>query len=397
MTVRAVAQGKALLTITARNPGGLTATQTADLEVAGKPAEPVAVGTIPGGNIAVGDAFSLDVSHYFDHPGGDPLTYTASASDDAIVFVDIQDSELEVKGVGFGTATVTVVATDQIGQTASQDFDVTVADAVDTGYRIEVRFASSVGASVQSAILGAASFWETVLADNEFFDYDVGGLASCGGYSTQVGTIDDLMILVGTEYVDGPRGTLGYAGYCIVRTSGEKPILGRIVFDEDDIDRIERSGDLTDVAIHEIAHVLGFGINWDDLGLLANPSGSNADADTHFTGSEAITAFNQAGGTSYGGAKVPVENGGDDSHWRKSVFERHFPSGLLRHGVCRTFRSCRQLPPAGDGLRAGHRGRRAGAGPEQRCADRPRHGGRCGRPHRAGYTELTNRRGLVAQ
>ena len=333
VTVRAVAQGKASLTITARNPGGLTATQTADVEVAGKPAEPVAVGTIPDGNIQVGEAFTLDVSHYFDHPGGDPLTYTASASDDAIVFVDIQDSELEVKGVGFGTATVTVVATDQIGQTASHDFDVTVADAVDTGYRIEVRFASSVGTSARPAILGAASFWEAVLADNEFFDYNVGGLASCGGYSTQVGTIDDLLILVGTEYVDGPRGNLGYAGYCIVRTSGEKPILGRIVFDEDDIDRIERTGDLTDVAIHEIAHVLGFGINWDDLGLLANPSGSNADADTHFTGSEAITAFNQAGGTSYGGAKVPVENGGDDSHWRKSVFGLELMTPTLRTGV----------------------------------------------------------------
>ena len=205
VTVRAVAQGSALLTVTARNPGGLTATQTADVEVAGKPAEPVAVGTIPDGTIEVGDAFSLDVSPYFDHPGGDQLTYTASSSDDAIVFVDIQDSELEVKGEGFGTAAVTVVATDQIGQAASQDFDVTVADVPHTGYRIEVRFAPSVGASAQSAILGAASFWEAVLANNEFFDYHVGGLASCGGYSTQVGTIDDLMILVGTEYVDGPR------------------------------------------------------------------------------------------------------------------------------------------------------------------------------------------------
>ena len=333
VTVRAVAQGRASLTVTARDRGGLTATQTADVEVAGKPAEPVAVGTIPDLSIEEGEAFALDVSPYFDHPGGDQLTYSASTSNDAIVFVDMNDNELEVKGEGFGTATVTVVATDQIGQSARQDFDVTVADAVDTGYRIEVRFASSVGASVRSAILGAASFWEAVLADNEFFDYYVGGQVSCGGYSTLVGTIDDLMILVGTEYVDGTGGTLGHAEYCIVRTSGEKPILGRIVFDEDDIDRIERTGDLTDVAIHEIAHVLGFGINWDDLGLLANPSDSNPDADTHFAGSEAITAFNQAGGTSYGGAKVPVENGGDDSHWRKSVFGLEIMTPTLRRGV----------------------------------------------------------------
>ncbi|WP_419167229.1 hypothetical protein [Candidatus Palauibacter sp.] len=44
--------------------------------------------------------------------------------------------------------------------------------------------------------------------------------------------------------------------------------------------------------------------------------------DTHFTGSGAVAAFNAAGGTSYTGGKVPVENtrSGRDAHWRESVF-----------------------------------------------------------------------------
>ena len=46
--------------------------------------------------------------------------------------------------------------------------------------------------------------------------------------------------------------------------------------------------------------------------------------DTHFTGTNAIAAFDAAGGTSYTGAKVPVENDEDagqvDAHWRISVF-----------------------------------------------------------------------------
>jgi hypothetical protein len=49
--------------------------------------------------------------------------------------------------------------------------------------------------------------------------------------------------------------------------------------------------------------------------------------DTHFRGEAAVAAFDRVGGTSYAGAKVPVENdtgrygrGALDTHWRESVF-----------------------------------------------------------------------------
>ena len=77
---------------------------------------------------------------------------------------------------------------------------------------------------------------------------------------------------------------------------------------------------LFDVACHEIGHALGFGSLWEDFDLLRNPSELNADADTYFQGSRATAAFNEAGGTSYTSKKVPIENGGDDAHWRESVF-----------------------------------------------------------------------------
>ena len=334
VTVRGVAEGQTTLTLTATDPAGRSATQSAAVTVSSTSPGPVTVGTIPDHEIDVGEEIEVDLSPYFSHPAGHSLSYLAGTSDAGVVSVDVSGSILEFKGQSGGDATVSAIAQDPDGRTATQSFVVTIkSQTPTTSYRIEVRFHSSVGASARSVILGAASFWESVLADNEFFDYHVGGTASCSGYSTQVDTIDDLMILVGAQDIDGAGGTLGFAGYCIVRTSGEKPILGRMVFDEDDIDRLAQSGDLTDVAIHEIAHVLGFGGNWDDLGLLANPSSSNPDADTHFTGSAAITAFNQAGGTSYGGAKVPVENGGDDGHWRKSVFGLELMTPTIRSGV----------------------------------------------------------------
>ena len=48
--------------------------------------------------------------------------------------------------------------------------------------------------------------------------------------------------------------------------------------------------------------------------------------DTHFSGANAIAAFNAAGGASYTGAKVPVENtlggaGSRDKHWRESILD----------------------------------------------------------------------------
>ena len=78
---------------------------------------------------------------------------------------------------------------------------------------------------------------------------------------------------------------------------------------------------------------MGYGIDpWTDHNLLQNPSlGAYNNRivpapDTHFSGANAIAAFNAAGGTSYTGAKVPVENtlggsGSRDKHWRESVLD----------------------------------------------------------------------------
>ena len=67
--------------------------------------------------------------------------------------------------------------------------------------------------------------------------------------------------------------------------------------------------------LHEMGHTLGYGLEpWTDHNLLQNPSLNVYNnrivpaPDTHFSGANAIAAFNAAGGTSYTGAKVPVEN-----------------------------------------------------------------------------------------
>ena len=100
-----------------------------------------------------------------------------------------------------------------------------------------------------------------------------------------------------------------------------------MIFDVDDLDRVEERGGLVEVILHEMGHVLGFGSLWGRLDLIRDPTGFfGFPVDTHFAGSRAIEAFDQAGGTDYtDGAKVPVENvggrGSRDSHWRESLLD----------------------------------------------------------------------------
>ena len=140
--------------------------------------------------------------------------------------------------------------------------------------------------------------------------------------------IDDLLIDVRLEDIDGPGEVLAVAGPCRVRAESGLPYLGDMLFDTADLLSMEQAGVLRDTALHEIAHVLGFGLGWLWQELLQEPSvGGSGSRDTHFRGEQAIAAFDAVGGSAYAGAKVPVENdtgryswGALDTHWRESVF-----------------------------------------------------------------------------
>ncbi|TFG51348.1 MAG: hypothetical protein E4H37_08025 [Gemmatimonadales bacterium] len=119
-------------------------------------------------------------------------------------------------------------------------------------------------------------------------------------------------------------------------------------FDTADLVALEGAGLLEEVILHEMGHVLGFGTVWNLLGLLQNPScggtgptcnPDNSGADTHFDGANAITSFDNVGGTAWTlGSKVPVENtlfgrGTRDSHWRESTFVNELMTGLINAGA----------------------------------------------------------------
>lgn len=126
----------------------------------------------------------------------------------------------------------------------------------------------------------------------------------CGGQPYEISAgerIDDLRIYVRREEME----VGGWGGPRLLREETHLPVVGCMAFST------KETRLLPSLAIHEMGHVLGFGTIWEVLGFYQDPP----DGDKHFNGPLAIAAFNDAGGWSYRGKKVPLEN---RAHWRLS-------------------------------------------------------------------------------
>jgi hypothetical protein len=224
--------------------------------------------------------------------------------------------------------------------------DITLGGAV-VPFDIELVFVGPPGTANQvAAFQAAADRWMTIIPGDVFdVDFSVGDpfpadLCATGQPEiTEI--IDDIRIYVRIDTIDGLGGTLASAGPCSLRAVTDIPILGSMKFDKDDLQKLENDGNMLEVVLHEMGHVLGIGTIWsaDFRDLLRLPSDStNVGVDTHFRGTLAIAAFDAAGGTSYtGGAKVPVENtgtpGSANAHWRESVLDTELMTPFLDVGV----------------------------------------------------------------
>jgi hypothetical protein len=226
------------------------------------------------------------------------------------------------------TATVTALAPATIAATGAVK-----------QYNIEVRFQTPVTAAQQAAFDSAEARWERLLY-GELAAVSVtapgpGVPTTCGGVPIPAmnETIDDLVILVRLDSIDGPLNVLGSAGPCLIRQSNSLPVLGGMRFDTADVATFLNGGLFDEIVMHEMGHVIGLGSLWEFKGLLADPSRTGG-TDPHFVGPLAIAAFDASGGAGYSaGAKVPVENTGGqgtaDGHWRELVFDTELMTGFL--------------------------------------------------------------------
>ena len=195
-----------------------------------------------------------------------------------------------------------------------------------TTYEITLRFVGNPLPHHRSAVQDAALLWQRVITG------DIPPLAvtpangGCGsGTQGQNETIDDILIWMKIQSIDGPNGVLGQGGPCALRAASGLPAVGLMILDSADMAHPV----MRRVIIHEMGHALGFGTVWGNRGLLVGGGGT----DPTFSGSQALTQFNAAGGTGSGGAKVPVENTGgpgtQDAHWREAVFGNEVMTGFI--------------------------------------------------------------------
>ncbi len=216
---------------------------------------------------------------------------------------------------------------------------------VTSQFTIDIQFLGSGTPSQQAAFSAAKAKWEQVII-GDLANFTGQLNASTCGNPTFNGTIDDVLIYVDLVPIDGPGQILGAAGPCYIRNVGNLTILGYMKFDTADLADLELNGSLSDVALHEMGHVLGYGTLWSTFGLQNLVSGTNP----FFTGTQANNAYLTEGGSAsvtpatqgsctvanneiLARSAVPLENSGGAgtalSHWEECVFRSEVMTGYI--------------------------------------------------------------------
>lgn len=228
------------------------------------------------------------------------------------------------EGVGSRIA-VLEVSDGTFTTTASTSF--TVNSGTAEPMNITLRVLGSLSAPVQAAFDAARTRWEAAIVRG-IPDVTVNLAAGqcLSGAAAFSGAVDDVMIDVAVRSIDGSGGILGLAGPCLLSGSDALPRVGVMEFDSADVADLLASGLFTDVVVHEMAHVLGFGTVWNiGRSLLAGAGGP----DPRYIGWRGLAEWGALGGT----GNVPVEAGGGpstaDAHWRESIFDNELMTGWL--------------------------------------------------------------------
>jgi len=214
------------------------------------------------------------------------------------------------------------------------------------GFDISLRFVTMPTVSQLNTFAQAATRWETIITGDLPVQPLNSPAGTCNSPDALVDPVDDVLIIVRLELIDGPGAVLGSAGPCLIRsaTNGGLTALGTMRFDTADLANLENAGSFANVILHEMGHVLGIGTLWRSKSLLQMESTTSNKQDTFFSGTNAVAAFNAVGGNTYtGGQKVPVENcvtgvptscgsGTINSHWREAVLRNELMTGYLNSG-----------------------------------------------------------------
>ena len=207
LTVQAVSQGTATISVTMTDYGGLSATQTFSLTV---PNRAPVVGTIPDVTIENGSTGEVSAPLHFTDPDGDTLTYAVGSSDPTIVSVSLGGtgySTLSLSANALGTVTITVTATDTSAATVTQTFSVTV---------IQPNQAPTTVGTISNITMKLGSITKQVEASGYFNDADGDSLTYTASSSNEA----DVTVSVSNATVTITSVSEGWANVTVTASDG---------------------------------------------------------------------------------------------------------------------------------------------------------------------------------
>jgi hypothetical protein len=188
----------------------------------------------------------------------------------------------------------------------------------DTDFDIDILFSGNWTASQEAIFSQAVEYWESVI---------LGDISDVN--TTKYGLVDDLVIEASSINIDGKGGILGQAGYTMLRSDGSLPVAGIMQFDSADLNALENNGQLLDVILHEMGHVIGAGTLWEPKGLVIDDI-----TGPQYIGEKAVEAYNDIFGVNE--SSIALENTGGPgtygSHWNEDVFGNELMTGYLNSG-----------------------------------------------------------------
>ena len=304
--------------------------------------------------VALTDAHGKPVS-------GTPVTFELEQADGQIAGTSqTSDFQGQARLDGWRLGTFTSAALRAVvGSLPPVTFTANASPPPASTFKLEVRFRTA-GPGCTSCVAptpaqvaafdAAAARWKQIILAGEQ-PYPVNEPAS-SCFPAMNETVDGLVIFASMVPIDGVNGILGQSGPCIVRDDhGFQPAVGLMQFDTADLAALEARGQLNEVILHEMGHVLGFGTMWNfDPGASAiipigpgNPPNAllvgAGTSNPVFIGTSTRAAFlgAVAPGRTFTGIPVPVENlggpGTANSHWREATVNNELMTGFLNNGI----------------------------------------------------------------
>ncbi len=249
------------------------------------------------------------------------LNWGLAPADDAVARVELDlIDRIALSGLGNGAADNgtgaqnAAMASEEAADTASGAGEPGASEmAIGTTYNVLIVYSGDP--RYRPAFDAAEARWEQIIT-GEIPDVN----------TSSWGLIDDLRVDARIETIDGVGGILGSAGPDGLRSGSRLPYHGNMRFDSADVENLFVNGQLANVILHEIGHIIGIGTIWDDLGLQTG---------ARYTGANALAEYRTLSGNP-GATFVPVETDGGPGtafgHWDEDTFDNELMTGFLDSG-----------------------------------------------------------------